>query len=336
MTSRFVRISLACLLLLAMASPSFAARRSSLAGNLLIQDTDDVFIFPHLVAMHQRHVTFDVGPDDHLGSGGLIFGNEKFTLGAFAHRGDFFGAINQAFTTEGDIDNLRSEATLAFDDSTVAFNWVDVLGGFKIGEIPVGVRFSLGRNNFENNDADLAPVGASDLTAFDAVIGTREHGYDFSGEVSFFTGTTFGDSVDVNNVQTSFAFRRTALEESDALILGWLARATYGSGSADVVDFSNLGFTAGVGPVYKPNDRTNVAMYGTVEYERAKVGVGSAEVTASELVGPGWHVAAEAEVASWMQFLVGLRSRYDFLKIEGGTSEIQLNIIAKRVLGLPD
>ena len=61
MTSRFVRYLLPCLLLLALASPSSAvSRRSSLAGNLLIPDTDDIFIFPHLVTDHKRMVTFDM------------------------------------------------------------------------------------------------------------------------------------------------------------------------------------------------------------------------------------------------------------------------------------
>ena len=44
--------------------------------------------------------------------------------------------------------------------------------------------------------------------------------------------------------------------------------------------------------------------------------------------GAGFDEAETAAVRSW------LRARGN--SIEGGTSEIQLNIIAKRVLGLPD
>jgi hypothetical protein len=76
------RVFFTVLLLLAMASPSFAARRSSLSGNLLIQDVDDMFFFPQLVSMHKRMVTFDFGTNDGLGSGGMVFGTETFTFGA--------------------------------------------------------------------------------------------------------------------------------------------------------------------------------------------------------------------------------------------------------------
>ena len=72
MPSRLMRLFVLCLFLLSLASTGFAARRSSLGGNLLIKDTDDVFFYPHRVAEYNRLVTFDLGTDNSSGSGGIV------------------------------------------------------------------------------------------------------------------------------------------------------------------------------------------------------------------------------------------------------------------------
>src|SRR6266436_3017114 len=101
MTGRYVRVLFTVLTLLVLASPGHAARRSSLDGNLLIQDADDVFFFPHLVTMHKRMVTYDYGTNASTGSGGMVFGINNVTIGAFTHRSDFMGALTDAFFTRG-------------------------------------------------------------------------------------------------------------------------------------------------------------------------------------------------------------------------------------------
>ena len=56
-------------------------------------------------------------------------------------------------------------------------------------------------------------------------------------------------------------------------------------------------------------------------------------ISLADLDGLGWDADpySERDIAITRQWL---RSRGN--SIEGGTSEVQLNIIAKRVLGLPD
>ena len=111
MRGRKFQIVFAILLLLVMASPGSAARRSSLSGNLLIEDKDDMFFFPQLVSANKRMVTFDFGTDAGLGSGGMVFGTESLSLGLFAHRSDFLSPLESAFLTRGDIDNIGNDGT---------------------------------------------------------------------------------------------------------------------------------------------------------------------------------------------------------------------------------
>ena len=104
MTGRYVRILFTVLTLLAVASPSFAARRSSLSGNLLIQDQDDIFFFPHLVNAHKRMVTFDFGSNSGIGSGGMVFGNEPNQVAAA-------GGLRRPAFRRGMVHHARSSPT---------------------------------------------------------------------------------------------------------------------------------------------------------------------------------------------------------------------------------
>jgi hypothetical protein len=355
MTSRFVRLSIACLLLLAMASPSFAARRSSLAGNLLIPDTDDIFFLPQHVTMHKRLVTFDLGTDNGAGSGGMIFGNEQLTLGAFAHRSDFLAAIPNAYLTRGDIDNVsnrgESEPLPVFTPDLTALNWVDLILGFQAGDNPLGVRVSLGRNATDP-DTDNDDVGRS-ITAFNGIVGLTlaQWATDVSAEISIATAEDNGGvGVKTESTPVHFALsaRRTATEQSDALSLGWLGMFSYLTASVDetaaavttTTDNSQMAVQVGVGPVYRPSDRTNVAMYGYFQYLRNRTGVDPAEQVLSSLVIPGWNVAGEFDLTSWLQFRAGLRSEFSFDKLKNdptppaSQSDNELNFVWTSGLGL--
>lgn len=109
-----------------MATSAFADRKSSLAGNLLIEDSDDVFFFPQTALKHRNLVKFDlavspalldtanqapveengeivVGETSMRGSGLLLFGEEGFAFGISTHRQDTFGAAPQGFLGVGDL-----------------------------------------------------------------------------------------------------------------------------------------------------------------------------------------------------------------------------------------
>lgn len=330
MTGRYIRGLFTVLTLLALASPSFAARRSSLSGNLLIQDQDDIFFFPHLVTAQKRMVTFDFGSSDGIGSGGMVFGSEQITLGAFTHRSDFLGALSDAFFTRGDIDHVGTGVgsfptpggnSVGIGVGPDALNWIDAIIGWQMGETPWGVRFSLGRGN-----VDPAPDTIDEsVTAFNAIVGTRLNRWNADVSVEF-TYASATDNAAAGKTESSpfhvgVGVRRTAGEESDALVLGWLGTFGYTSGSLDFTptggtqsstDRSSMDLVIGAGPVYKPNDRTNVAMYGTFEYSQQKDESPALTETWTSMVIPGWNIAAEVDLASWLQWRAGMQSKFRF------------------------
>jgi hypothetical protein len=337
MTSRFVRYLLPCLLLLALTSPSSAgSRRSSLAGNLLIPDAEDIFIFPHLVTAHKRLVTFDLGPNAGLGSGGIIFGDEKLSFGAFAHRSDFPGATWGAFTTIGDVENFRFHGTtewwdigsLGYAPLLGGLNWIDAMVGCEAAGMPWGLRYSMGHNLSEHGSTKKS------ITTINAILGTHLNaiGADASVEFSYtHAETDSAGTAKISPYFLSLAARSTTANPSDNLVVGWLgnlnwAKATGVKTPADPADGAahHLDVIAGVGPVYKPNDRTNIAMYGTLEFNQGKhtpTGAGSVEEKFTIWTLPGWNIAAEMDVASWLQVRAGLRSSFTFIKVEPGPNK---------------
>lgn len=335
MHSRYVRLVILSVLVLSLvATSAFAARRSSLGGNLLIPDTDDIFFFPHHVGDYQRHVTFDFGPSNTLGSGGMIWGTESITFGAFAHRSNFVGAIPSAFFTIGDGATLVNggTGTNGFNDllgnSLLAgvapgddvFNWVDAIIGFSNAETPIGIRVSVGRS--EDDTGNTTTNEAADATSFNLVAGAMIRGIDVSGEFSYASSentNAAGDKDQISPIHFSAALRKTATDASDNLQLGWLGEFSFVSGTLDItpsggtttqVDKSSFGIMGGAGPVYKPHDRTMVAFYGTIEYLTSDEDAGGAKTEDTHFVLPGWYLASEVELSSWLQARAGFRSRY--------------------------
>ncbi|MFQ5600951.1 MAG: hypothetical protein ACE5G2_10425, partial [Candidatus Krumholzibacteriia bacterium] len=307
--------------------PSLVARRSSLAGNLLIPDRDDIFFFPHEVAEYQRTVTFDLGSSSSVGSGGMIIGNESISLGAFSHRSDFLGAIANAFFTEGDIDNVDDAGSNMFptpfgplfetgpDDG--ALQWFDFVLGWSYRDMPLGLRVSLGRNE----DDPVDPDAQKDVTTVNAVLGLGLNDIDLSAEISFAQAETQDSAMVREAKPTSFAFgaRSVPSGEGEDLSFGWVGVFSFANGGFEArpeggtfeeTNVHQLAVALGAGPVYRPHDRTVVAMYGTFEWMRSETEQPSGdEVTMNRFVVPGWHIAAEIEASSWLQVRAGMRSR---------------------------
>ena len=320
MLSRFMRLLILCLLMLSLASPGFAARRSSTGGNLLIKDTDDIFFYPQRIGEYNRLVTFDLGSSSSSGSGGIIFGNESLVFGAFSHRSAFFGATQNAFQTIGDTASGGGTGSTNIVDPPLIdpMQWFDFMFGWQGGENPWGARVSVGRNQ----DDAVGSDETVDVTGVNIVVGFTINDIDLSGEFGLASAEHDNGAATPTITKDSplgFAVsaRKTATDESDDLQLGWLGMFGYTTGGPEEtggatskVDESQIMFEVGAGPVYTPHERTSVAMYGTLGYDRDKAESSGSTFTMTNYVVPGWNIAAEVEVASWLQARAGVRSRF--------------------------
>ena len=195
----------------AFAPEAQADRRSSLGGNLLIEDPDDVLVFPHTALKHIRLFTIDLALNEAtgqdvpgafglVGNTGLIIGDESFALGVFAHRSDFVNNLATAYITFGDIDSLAitggglvgNPGAFPFGDPFLPpLQWIDAVAAFDLGGSPLGIRLSLGRtdNSSENKVGDAVNVADNTATVINLLVGYGMNdgagfSLDIAGEIS--------------------------------------------------------------------------------------------------------------------------------------------------------
>lgn len=234
--------AVALLSTMAFAPTAHADRRSSLGGNLLIKDTDEIFFFPQNALEHVRLVTFDLAlggdnptsgnlPNDALGAtsqfgnAGLIFGDDKSALGIFTHRSDTFGALVPGYYLGGDIDSVSGTADAlqlnlwptpqtftrpsGGEDLLTPLQWIDLMGAFDVGGSPLGFRLSIGHhqdNSTTDNDGDIF-INDNSVWGVNAVVGYSLRGaneLDLSVELGY-GSQSFTDDQDGDPVNVSSA-----------------------------------------------------------------------------------------------------------------------------------
>ena len=225
----------------ALAPEANADRRSSLSGNLLLEDTDDVFFFPHRALDNVHLITFDLalggvatpnelptagGTTSGFGSAGILLGDESLALGAFTHRSDTLSSLPAAYYLGGDIDTLYGNQA-AFQiwpltnfalpavaggnlvngaTASVPLQWLDLVATMNSGGTPLGLRLSVGLNLNNSNYDDDGDITFHDNTAFavNAIAGMGLRGdlnLDLSAELSF-GSQSFTEDIDGDPVNT--------------------------------------------------------------------------------------------------------------------------------------
>jgi hypothetical protein len=298
-----------------------------------------------LVTDYNRLVTFDMGTSNTLGSAGIIFGNESLVFGTFTHRSDFLGQIANAFFTIGDFEIGLDGQNDYFGSlgppgpSDGPYEWFDFILGWEGGGNPWGVRLAIGRN--QDDAPGAGGDDKNDVTAVDIVAGFAVSDIDISAEFTIADAKTVvaGTSTSESGpVGFAVAARKTAVEDSDDLQLGWVGMFNYTTAGEDFTpdggakqetDRSLTSFVFGAGPVYQPHERTTVSAYGTFEYNRTHLNdkTANTKATDTEYIIPGWKIASEIELASWLQARAGVVSRFvissDKLETAAGESKGQ-------------
>jgi hypothetical protein len=307
-----------------------------MAGNLLIEDKDDVFIFPHLTSTYRNLVSLDYGATDQQGNALLTLGNADMAYGVALHRGDVLTPNLVARNSE--IGFLAGAPAVfpapPFSDAAgmplAPATIIDLLMSF--GE--VGFRASIGRGLTSVTDGDGDSTGVSNTYLMGefgwgngAVRGEATR-LDISAALSanFASATTDGGAAAEEDVASGTriglnALLRGYLPQDEQLDLGVLARLDVTSlsvtdeGMDPAVSDSNLdiGVSGGVGPAFRFGG-AQVAAYATL-----RIGYNSddpnSEVDDNEtgslgIVIPGINIATEIPLNDW--FVVRTGAQYDW------------------------
>jgi hypothetical protein len=123
-------------------APAHADRRTSLAGNQLIKDRDDAFIYPQAMLRYNQTLSLDYGASETDGNALLIAGNDKTAFGVALHRSDITVPLGGLFYLVKDIERgmlggapSLSPAAGVFDTSA---SIADLMYAMRLGKNSLG------------------------------------------------------------------------------------------------------------------------------------------------------------------------------------------------------
>ncbi len=330
-----------------LATPALADRRTSLAGNDLIQDADDSFLFPQAVHLYQNRLTLDLGMAE--GSGGALFamGHESMTFGVAIHRGP------QEQTLVGWGDRNRERAALAGfglklpDVSGIGAPPIERIDGFfgmKVSNaLSIGLRFGMGQgltwaqNEVPDGD-NIATLDDSDSqSAYNIRLGATYRGgalhLDNAVHIVTTSGAKVDDSTTIFQAQDSnFGLSSRAyynlgkgLDVGGFFGLnigqGWKVDST---GEKDITSqWTRSNVTLGVGPKVQIDDGPLVAAYAVLNYGQSYLDPNNDgdetndTTTTTAMVLPGIRMSAEYKVRPWITTRVGMDYSFTDTRVSG-------------------
>ncbi len=256
----------AALTVLVFAVPAQSARRDGLNNNILVEDHDDVFIFPQKA--HSDHNANRVRMDHSAnGTAATIFSKSgKGAWGLGIAQGDAEHAVIDAFYSMGDLGfrlELASDAQKT-DGEGASSMGLGIAAGYAIkGVGDAALHFRM------NNTDDGA-----DNTTSGMVVAVAFRGYKAKGAGDADLGYTFTGGFSSN---------------SNTPAMG------------DSQDSSSINVEAGVGPVWRLGKST-VAVHATVGFNQ---NTDAAENSDSTITVPGVNVAFETPLNDWVDFRGG-------------------------------
>ena len=298
---------------------AWADRSTSLQGNRLIEDADDVFTYPHLVGEYKDRLTFDFGTSNAQGNGLFVMDAGSFVWGVALHRGNIFDAASVTRLNELNALNALGVPALppAFVAGTPApLTAADVLLGF--GD--VGIRLSLG-TGFNS----VTPAGGQE-TSQGVQFGNLA--VSFGGvenwDLALHLGLILADNIVNGQVAQEGSHIRAAatargyVPMSDLVRLGILGRVgfvtqgfdTIAGGTTTSASASAFDLVAGAGPTIRLTDRATIGAYATLGFATGSFDPSETQEndssTASQVIIPGANVAMEVELTSWLRARAGM------------------------------
>jgi hypothetical protein len=299
------------------------ARRSGLAGSLLIEDREDAYFFPQRLLAYPNLIALSYGGTGGSGSGLLTLGGSNSVFAVAIHRGDV-----QSPHRYSEADALTGPASLFGPPFTIApATIVDLLFGTDLGGGELGFRLALGSAEATMTVADM-DSGQSDTF----IMGEVGYGWGSRGDTAR-VDLSAGLGLDLATQQAAdmdaasgtyfgiSGLMRAYFPFDESLELGVLANL--GVSNNAVADETvpgdpartelGVALGAGVGPVLQ-FDRVSIAAYGVLN---GRIGnqdpyseVDGDETSVLGLVIPGVHIALEVPLADWL--LVRSGAQYSF------------------------
>jgi hypothetical protein len=312
----------------AVASTAHADRRTGMAGNLLIEDKDDVYFFPQLTSTYRNLVSLDYGPTDDTGNALLTLGDQDFAFGVALHRSDaltpwFVGRNTElgGLIPDAPLSIFQPPNTTAASITQSPATIIDLL--FATGAL--GFRVALGRSYTGSSDA-MSTSNTAIMGEVGWGTGTRgtDTRIDLSGSVLLnFAGTTdamgddasSGTGIGVNGLIRAYSPMDATMD------LGFLGRLGVNSVSvASAVapepadSLLNFYLGGGVGPAFRFGD-AQVAAYGVINFDYRSNDPNSEvdmdEVSRLGVIIPGINIAAEIPLNDWFQVRTGAQYNWE-------------------------
>jgi hypothetical protein len=304
---------------------AFADRSTSLQGNRLIEDADDVFTYPHLVTKYKDRVSFDFGTSAAQGNGLFLMDGGSFTWGVALHRGNIFDASSVTRLNELNALNILAIPALPgyVPAAPAPLTIADVMFGF--GDL--GFRLSLGTGG-----DSTTPPGNAGETSNSTTYGNLA--LSFGGvenwDLGLHLGLLMSDSVaggDTISDGSQFRAAATArgfMPMNEMTRLGVLGRLGFITQSTDNTaantttntSASQFDLVVGVGPSIQLTDRANIGAYATLGFQTANFDPSDrAENDSSSgqaILLPGANVAMEIMLTSWLRARAGMEYNHAF------------------------
>jgi hypothetical protein len=313
-----------------------ADRRTALAGSRLLEDADDVWVYPGLTLLHANRLAFDFGMNDLQGAGMFLLGFEDWAVGVGVHRGDLLRPGSYFAGPDGDLAGLDGfdglwdgvGAPFAAPSAPVI---ADLSGALRIDDVHlIGLRLTGGAGGATTDDPDhpgeiKQTQGYFGLTAGYSIRGPAN--VDVSAEFGFDTmdltdthvppTQNFGDGTAYFGGLNARAFFDVAPRVDIGVLADFgVADYTQNDKSMDRT-WQRRTFTGSIsaGPRVRLGEDALIAAYLTLGLARTNikpeaVDAGDPDTLDTTLTAPGVHLAGEFRVFDWLYFRAGMTGSY--------------------------
>jgi hypothetical protein len=305
-------------------SLSYADRRSSLNGNLLIPDRDDVFIYPQLAVKYKNTLSFDYGSTASQGNALFIASiDSKSAFGVALHRSDITNPIGGLIHIINPLElgmiagaqaNVNS-ANFGGDPASI----VDLTYARKMGKKSFGVRLGLSAGGL-NNTPKMGDATSNQNFGLRLSAGATLPLGDFVFDFANNSGSVLLKDEDQQTAGLMGIHIGTRLYplKKKRYKLGVLFDVSHVIQSSEdlintmtgVNSTSNTTITAAFGPSYKNKEKKiKVAFYGilgtTLTSTDPDDKVDNDDSSAQILILPGFNMAMEYALKEWLVFRSG-------------------------------